>query len=71
MKKRITLRVIFIGSLHMVLYLYIVPFIVYPKFGKLGFAFVVAIAILISVLVLGTIFFERKNKGEGDRDGKY
>ncbi len=53
----------------MVLYLYIVPFIIYPKFGKNGIIFVVALAILISVVFLGTIFFERKNKG--DKNGKY
>ncbi len=69
MKKRTIVRIIFIGSLHMILYLYIVPFIVYPKFGKNGISFVVALAILISVVVLGTIFFERKNKGDGN--GKY
>ncbi len=66
MKKGITLRIIFIGCLHMALYLYIVPFIVYPKFGKHGITFVVALAILISVIVLGTIFFERKNRGDGN-----
>ena len=69
MKKKILLRILFIGSLHMVLYLYMVPFIIYPKFGKNGIIFVVALAILISVVFLGTIFFERKNKG--DKNGKY
>ena len=69
MKKTITVRIVLIGSLHMVLYLYIVPFIVYPKFGKNGITGVVALAIVVSVIVLGTIFFERKNKG--DKNGKY
>ncbi|OFZ66789.1 MAG: hypothetical protein A2328_05725 [Bdellovibrionales bacterium RIFOXYB2_FULL_36_6] len=66
MKRKITLRIFFIGSLHMILYLYIVPFIVYPKFGKNGITFVVALAIMISIGVLGTLFFERKNKGDGN-----
>ena len=62
MKKKVILRVIGIGIFHMVLYLYIVPFVIYPKFGKNGFEFAVAVAIIISIAVLGTIFFERKNK---------
>jgi len=69
MKKRTTLRIVLIGSLHMILYLYIVPFVVYPKFGKNGIKFAVALAIVISVVVLGTLFFEGKNKGE--RNGKH
>ncbi len=69
MKKKIRLRIFLIGSLHMVLYLYIVPFMVYPKFGKNGITVVMVLAILISAIVLGTLSFERKNKGEGN--GKY
>ena len=51
-----------IGSLHMVLYLYIVPFMVYPKFGKNGITVVVVLAVLISAVVLGTLFFEKKTR---------
>ena len=69
MKKTITVRIVLIGSLHMVLYLYIVPFMVYPAFGKNGITVVMVLAILISAIVLGTLSFERKNKGEGN--GKY
>lgn len=69
MKKKITLRIFLIGSLHMVLYLYIVPFMVYPKFGKNGITVVMGLAVLISAVVLGTLFFEKKNKGDGN--GKY
>lgn len=69
MKKRIGLRIVLIGSLHMVLYLYIVPFMVYPAFGKNGITVVMVLAVLISAVVFGTLSFERKNKGEGN--GKY
>ncbi len=62
MKKKIILRIIGIGIFHIVLYLYIVPFVIYPKFGKNGFEFTIAVAVIISIAVLGTIFFERKNK---------
>jgi len=69
MKKRISLRIFFIGSLHMILYLYIVPFMIYPKFGKSGIAVVAGLAVFISAIVFGTLFFDRKNKGEGN--GRY
>ncbi|OGR13532.1 MAG: hypothetical protein A2277_16180 [Desulfobacterales bacterium RIFOXYA12_FULL_46_15] len=69
MKKRITLRIFLIGCLHTVLYLYIVPFIIYPKFGKHGIMFAVTLAIIISAVVLGTLFLEKKNKG--DKNGRY
>ena len=69
MKKKIRLRIFLIGSLHMVLYLYIVPFMVYPTFGKNGIIIVVVLAVLVSAVVLGTLSLERKNKGEGN--GKY
>ena len=64
MKKEVMCRIIGIGLFHMVLYLYVVPFMIYPKFGDNGFKFAVAIAIIVSLAVLGTIFFERKIKGD-------
>ena len=69
MKKKIIFRIIGIGIFHMVLYLYIVPFVIYPKFGNSGFKFTLAVAVIISIAVLGTMFFERKNKKEikGDK----
>ena len=62
MKKNVLLRIIGIGLFHMVLYLYVVPFVIYPKFGKIGFEFAIAVAITISIAVLGTILLEKKNK---------
>ncbi|MBU0462023.1 MAG: hypothetical protein KKD21_06350 [Proteobacteria bacterium] len=62
MKKRLILRVIGIGMFHAVLYLYIVPFVIYPKFGNNGFKFTIVVAIIISIAVLGTILLETKNK---------
>ncbi|SDU16604.1 hypothetical protein [Desulfobacula phenolica] len=64
MKKKIIFRIIGIGIFHMVLYLYIVPFLVYPKFGDSGFKFAVLVAIIISIAVVGTMFFERRIKGD-------
>lgn len=62
MKKKVLLRIIGIGIFHMILYLYVVPFVIYPKFGKNGFEFAVAVAILISIAVMGTILLEKSNK---------
>lgn len=65
MKKKAVLRVLGIGIFHSILYLYIVPFIIYPKFGHSGFMFAVILAVIISIAVLGTIFL---NKRKGDRN---
>lgn len=62
MTKKVILRIIGIGIFHMILYLYIVPFVIYPKFGQNGFKFAVVVAIIVSIAVLGTIFLEKKNK---------
>ncbi len=62
MNRKITLRLIGIGIFHTVLYLYIVPFVIYPKFGNNGLVFVVITAVLISIAIIGTLFLEKKNK---------
>jgi len=62
MNRKITLRLVGIGFFHTVLYLYIVPFVIYPKFGNNGLAFAFITAVLISVVVIGTLFLEKKNK---------
>jgi hypothetical protein len=63
MKKKVIFRVLGIGIFHMVLYLYIVPFLIYPKFGHNGYIFAVVVAVTISIAVVGTIFIS-KNKGD-------
>lgn len=62
MKKNVILRILGIGIFHAVLYLLFVPFIIYPRFGSNGLKFTIAVAIIISIAVLGTIVFEKKNK---------
>lgn len=64
MKKQVVFRIIGIGILHVVLYLYIVPFVIYPKFGSNGIKFAVVVAIVISVAAFGTMFFKEKFKGD-------
>ncbi len=64
MNRKITLRLIGIGFFHTVLYLYIVPFVIYPKFGNDGLIFVIITAVIISIAIIGTLFLEKKTKGD-------
>lgn len=66
MKQKLTFRIVGIGIFHCVLYLYIVPFVIYPTFGKNGLHFAVIAAVIISIAVLGTIFVS-KEKTKGDK----
>ncbi len=62
MKKKLIIRIIGIGAFHAFLYLYLVPFVIYPKFGNNGFQFVVVIAIIISIAIFGTMFISKQNR---------
>jgi hypothetical protein len=62
MKKKIIIRIVGIGAFHAFLYLYFVPFVIYPKFGNNGFQFAVVIAIIISIAIFGTIFISKQNR---------
>ncbi|MDD9304390.1 MAG: hypothetical protein HUK40_19420 [Desulfobacter sp.] len=65
--KKVGLRIIGIGVFHMVLYAYLVPFVIYPKFGNQGMTFAFVLAVIVSITVLGTLWIgkdKNKNKGE-------
>ncbi len=64
MKKKVILRIIGIGIFHAFLYLYIVPFIIYPRFGNNGILFAIIVAVIVSIVILGTMFIGRNLKGE-------
>lgn len=64
MKKRLIFRIVGIGILHAFLYLYVVPSILYPRFGHNGLLFAVMIAILVSVVIVGTMFIGKNIKGD-------
>jgi ABC-type sulfate transport system permease component len=68
MKKQAIFRIIGIGAFHTVLYLYVVPFIIYPRFGSNGLVFSIIIAIIISIIAFGTMFI--KNDKENDSEGR-
>ena len=57
MKKKTIYKIISIGCMHTFLYLYLIPFVIYPAFGKNGLKFAVVIAITISIAILITIFY--------------
>ncbi len=60
MKKRVLIRIIGIGAFHSVLYVYVVPFIIYPTFGQNGLIFAVIVATIISIAILGTVYTGKK-----------
>ncbi|MGD9732782.1 MAG: hypothetical protein AB7U45_11420 [Desulfamplus sp.] len=61
-KKAVFIRVVMIGMLHTFLYLWLVPFAIYPRFGNNGFMFTVAVAAVISISMVGTLFVGRKKR---------
>ncbi len=67
MKKKTIYKVAAIGCLHTFLYIYFVPFVIFPAYGKDGLKIAVAVAVVISISIIITIFIkkpERSNKDE-------
>jgi len=56
MKRKTIYKIAGIGSLHTFLYIYLIPFVIFPAFGENGLKFAVAVAIAISIIILITIF---------------
>lgn len=59
-RKKILIRFLLIGALHSTVYLYLIPFIVFPLFGKNVVTFVIIITVLLSLLILATYFINKK-----------
>lgn len=55
-----------IGCLHIFLYLYFIPFIIFPEYGENGLKITVAIAIAISITIIITILIEKSNRSNED-----
>ena len=68
MKKKTIYKIVSIGCLHTFLYLYLIPFVIFPAFGKNGLKLIVAIAIAVSIIILTTIFKEKSDRSK--KDGK-
>lgn len=51
----------------MILYGYLVPFVIYPRFGNSGAAVALVAAVAVSIAVLGTIRLgKRKKSAKGE-----
>jgi hypothetical protein len=46
------------------LYLFLVRFVIYPKFGDNGFQFTIIVAIIISIAIFGTMLISKQNRGD-------
>ena len=66
MEKKTIYKIAGIGCLHTFLYLYFIPFVIVPAFGKSGLKIAVAIAIGISIIIIITIFIEKSNRSNKD-----
>ena len=53
-------RIVGIGVFHMFLYMYLVPFVIYPRYGCNGLRFTIITAVVISIAVLGTLWVGKK-----------
>ena len=60
MRKVAWIRIFGIGVFHMFLYMYLVPFVIYPRYGSNGLVFTVITAVIISLAVLGTLWIGKK-----------
>ena len=58
--KHAWIRIVGIGIFHMFLYMYLVPFVIYPRYGNNGLVFTVVTAVIISIAVLGTLWIGKK-----------
>lgn len=66
-ERRVLPRVIGIGLFHAFLYLWFVPFVIYPRYGDSGFTMVVIVAVLVSVGVIGTLFLGRRSGNDAKK----
>ncbi|MCG8618562.1 MAG: hypothetical protein MI802_20275 [Desulfobacterales bacterium] len=60
--KKAGLRIAGIGIFHMMLYGYMVPFVIYPRFGDDGATFAFVVAVVVSAAVLGTLWLQKNRK---------
>ena len=56
------LRIGFIGTLHIAVYLWLLPCVILPKFGNKGTKITVTVLILISMIVLSSLLINKKKK---------
>lgn len=55
-------RLVCIGMCHMLLYIYLVPSVIYPKFGKQGIMIATVLAVVLSIVIIGNAWCGKKKK---------
>lgn len=61
-RKEMILRFAGIGTLHATLYLWLIPKVILPMYGDKGSKLVFAVAGVLSISVVGTLFLRKKTK---------
>ena len=69
-KKAVFIRFMIIGALHTFLYMWLVPFAIYPRFGDNGLLFTVIVAVIISLSTLGTLFIGKRDSKKYEKSGE-
>jgi len=64
------LRIGFVGALHITVYLWLLPFVILPKFGNKGTKITVALLILISVIILSSLFIKKRKNNNPRQKNK-
>ena len=66
--KRAWIRIAGIGIFHTMLYMVLVPIVIYPRFGARGLEVTIVASIIVSVVVMGSLGVKRKkNSVKGDK----
>ena len=60
------LRVAIIGTLHTTFYLWLIPFVIIPKFGREGATWATIAIIAVSVIIIFVIFRSKDDTEEKD-----
>lgn len=55
-------RLVCIGMCHIVLYMVLVPYVIYPWFGKPGVAVTTLIAVAFSIVMTKNLWFKKKDR---------
>ena len=60
--KRAWIRIVGIGIFHSVLYMVMVPTVIFPRFGVQGLELTIFVSIIVSVVVMGSLGKKKRAK---------
>ena len=55
-------RVLFIGTLHTVCYLWLLPEVILPRFGRMGSRITITVLVVVSIVLLSGMIRRRRAK---------